>query len=505
MIGIIGFEKPRVILSGIVTLIIILSIDALNTCGIPDDEIDSGKYINPPCRSSNNIAYYNFNYIYIDNNISYVTDDSGRGKDGRIFGCTQEDERDENIGDAALSFDGINDYIRINDSPDFNFCNFVISAMIKPNELAADYIPICSKYEESGNNKNGFIFYLDHGQLGFTAYNATSYITIIDSDGDDLRDNDWHYVFFESYYGNGFSLYIDPSSGSYGEVESTSQRIYPGTTGTYFYIGREDKTNTFFDGIIDCIYAYEIPWEGLPPPTPDDSQRMWGFQNVGYWPMDEGTDNVIYVNDMVRYDYHSYGINGGDEDAVDYTSSPTCIPGTNCLVFYGGEDPGWIEIDDSDNYLDFACPQNGDQLYIEFWFLTEADDEDQMLIEKWDWSVIQHIANGYRLFIDYTNPTSVLKFQVANSNTVSSVTADGSIQNNIWYHVWAWADSGILNIWLESQNGGPGELEQSSSQNGIGATTSPLVFGCGKPNYVIGGWPLIGEIDDVVIGRLYPI
>ncbi len=42
-----------------------------------------------------------------------------------------------------------------------------------------------------------------------------------------------------------------------------------------------------------------------------------------------------FVNDMVRYDYHSYGTIYGDLESVEYVSAkPNGVPGTNALQFY---------------------------------------------------------------------------------------------------------------------------------------------------------------------------
>jgi len=504
-----GNEITRVIRfsSAILVLIFIISMIPPEIMAVPDCDVDSGNYVKPPNDDSNKIVYYNFNYLYTAGN-TYVPDDSGREKEGKINGCTQVSEKDNNInGNAALSFDGEDDYIEVNDSADFDFGYFVISALIR-TDSTQDYLPICSKYSNVNDIENGYIFYLNEGQLGCSIFYDDSEVTIYDSDGDDIRDDSWHYILFESFHGY-YKLFVDPTSGSYGEVESLSNGICPGITETPFNIGKETKNDpdTYYEGIMDCLYAYEIPPYGFPTPT--FSHKMWGIDNVGYWPLDEGTDDYNFINDMVRYDYHSYGMKCGNLNAIHYCSDkPYGVPGTHSILFNGGENPGFIGVDDTANKLDFYCNINHDDLYLEFWFLTENNEINQMLIEKWDWgdSPDSLNANGYRIFLDYQVLLGrvVTTFEVSRNNVVSTVTANDVIQNNYWYHVWAWALSGGLYILVEGSTIPTPQLGQANSQ-GIGSTSNPLLFGCGKPaptyNY---DWPLTGEMDDIVIGHCYP-
>ncbi len=195
----------------IIILLLISSIPQIVRGDPPS--IDSGNYVRP---SDDRIAYYNFNY----NDNGYVADDSGRGKSGELKGgCSfQTNERDDNIGgNAALYFDGDEDYVQIDDPDDgdFDFGNFVISSLINPETQEGDHI-ICSKYKDD-ETKNGFVFYLDGGKIGFTLWNDDTEYDIHDSDGDDLIDGEWHYVAVETLsdrYIN--TIYVDPTVGSYG-------------------------------------------------------------------------------------------------------------------------------------------------------------------------------------------------------------------------------------------------------------------------------------------------
>ncbi len=387
-------------------LLMLVSSMPLESLAVPPGNVDSGNYVAD--NHNTHIAYYNFNDIYsyydeeLDEDIDYVWDDSGRDKKGILKGNDIDgtDERDNNInGNGALAFNGNDDYVHVNHSTDFDIGsnNFAISALIKASSDGSDF-PICSKLDP---DDNGFTFYLDdQGLLGFTVWESGSSSSIVDTNGDDLRDDNWHFVAVEVFQDTA-RLYIDPSAGSYGEVEVANNfNDDPGDNDVPFYIGRED--DEYYKGDIDFIYFYKLETSVLPAPTSRD--RMWGLENVGYWPMDEGLIESMpsdrnYINDMVRSDFHSYGL--ADPGVTSFSSSGgingNSAPGTHCLQSYGN---GGVTVNDAGNYLGFNCGPYEDDIYIEFWVSIEDIDDNIMLVEKWDWLSV-NTANGYRVYIDY--------------------------------------------------------------------------------------------------------
>ncbi len=485
----------------IITLLLIANIPQMVRGDPPS--IDAGNYVRP---SDDRIAYYNFNYV----DSGYIADDSGKEKSGELKGgCSlSTNERDNNInGNAALLFDGINDYVQIDNSDDFDFNEFAITALIYTSEESGDDLIICSKCDDPANPDDGFKFYLDEGKLNFTIWNGGTESSVCDSDGDDLRDDDWHFVAFERH-SDRYKLYIDPTSGGYGMVENVTGDDEPGDNTGYFYIGK--FYNSYFEGSMDFLYAYELPHDD--DFDPFTLNRMWGNKNIGYWPLDEGVldEDKNFVNDMVRYDYHSYGTVNGDLDSVNYISSkPNGVPGTHSLQFTQGEDPGYVCVTDDDNYFGFTGSQYEVDLYIEFMFWTESCQISQMLIEKWDWTnVIPPQANGYRIYLEY-NPGLMrveAKFDLGYTN-IASVTSNTQIYNGYWYHVWAWVTGGTMFFHVSGY--GTPSTQSGPASYGIGSTSSnPLLFALGYPSPVTpytADWPFLGALDDIVIGKCPPL
>jgi len=493
--------------SSIIMLFILLStMPAIH--GAPPGNVDSGNYVAP--KHYTKIAYYNFNKIYVyqinnNQNYSYVWDDSGRDKKGILNNLTSTNEKDNNInGNAALLFDeDVRAYVQVNHSADFNVSgSFSMSSLIKTSS-ESDTLIICSKVDD----QNGFSFFLNSGKLACTVWNNGNSTTIYDSDGSDLRDGYWHFVAFELFRGTA-KLYIDPSPGSYGEVESTSIPYYPGNNTNPFYIGK--KGSDYFDGAMDFLYFYALPFTDLNPPY---IHRMWGKENVGYWPMDEGNLNetMNFVNDMARSDFNSYG-QVSNIDNVAYASSNSfgnAAPGTHALQFYSTNemsDHGSVVINDNNNYLDFDCDSEEDDLYIEFWINPEDTKYNQILIQKWDW-IGNNQANGYRIYLDYSPlfDKYELKFEVANS-TITTLTSKHNVAPGYWYHIWAWSIGG--NMYTHVEGGlSANTTDNTTNTNGIGQTGNPLIFAFGFPLWyatLTPDWPFVGIMDDVVIGRCYP-
>ncbi len=199
------------------------------------------------------------------------------------------DEKDDNInGDGALTFDGNGDYVHVNHSADFNIGsnNFVISSLIKTSSEETDLI-ICSKTQA---DNNGFSFYLSGaGLLTFSVWDNSANAIIYYVNGDDLRDDDSHYVAVEIFQNTASIYNVDPFSGSYGEVEEYVDFPQdPGDNTNPFYIGKKDTS--YFEGDIEySLYFYTLETSfSLNPPYPANRDRMWGLENVCYLSMDEG-------------------------------------------------------------------------------------------------------------------------------------------------------------------------------------------------------------------------
>ena len=91
------------------------------------------------------VAWYPF-----DGNAS---DMSGNGNEGTVYGATLGEDRNGEAG-KAYQFDGVNDWIEVENDESFNFDwndSFTISAWVKPYQLSNNYSKsIIEKWSESG-------------------------------------------------------------------------------------------------------------------------------------------------------------------------------------------------------------------------------------------------------------------------------------------------------------------------------------------------------------------
>ncbi|MDB4722190.1 LamG domain-containing protein [Verrucomicrobiales bacterium] len=101
------------------------------------------------------VAYYPFN--------GNANDESGNGNNGTVNGATLVTDREGNAN-SSYSFDGVDDYIVIENSPDLNFDDKMsISFWLKPNSWGQknkDTSGIISKMLDK--NSEGYVIYHDH-------------------------------------------------------------------------------------------------------------------------------------------------------------------------------------------------------------------------------------------------------------------------------------------------------------------------------------------------------
>lgn len=181
-----------------------------------------------------------------------ANDDSGNGNHGIINGATLTLDRFGN-NNSAFSFDGLNDYISVNNSP-FTNGPFTISAWVKYSEQI-DIQPIISLGELGSNSLKKLYFipnYYGNGRPGIGTAGANditsnSTITTIDI---------WYHlaVVFNSYSVNGVQFYLNglPLSNN----TTTGVNIPFPLNNSGFTFGKHTGTNStinYVDGIIDDI------------------------------------------------------------------------------------------------------------------------------------------------------------------------------------------------------------------------------------------------------------
>ncbi len=223
-------NRTRVLIALILSILIIQMVISTNQ-------------INVKGESSGLIAYWNFDES--DGNIVY---DSINNNDGIVHGSSIV----EGIIGNALEFDGIDDYVIINDSDELDFDNtsFTISFWCYPKENERQMRFLSKTY--TGFN--------DEGSWGIRSHNDDLTITFDNLDGgtypgyslSNLQIYQWSMVTMTYDHDNDvFKIYIN------GILDyQTSKNFNLKNTDRDLYIGSRLGTGFFYEGIIDEIKIY---------------------------------------------------------------------------------------------------------------------------------------------------------------------------------------------------------------------------------------------------------
>ncbi|MEI7425551.1 MAG: DUF2341 domain-containing protein [Candidatus Moraniibacteriota bacterium] len=152
----------------------------------------------------------------------------------------------------ALNFDGMNDYVNVGNSPNFNPGDgyMTISAWIKTSSATDQAIT----YKEGGGNQFNFRV-LPTGNLRLNVYgNTNSY----DDSVPTVNDGNWHNV-IAIWLKTDMKFFMDGV-----EVSKTHNGTYPTSsilpTGNQYIGGRVDSATSYFSGTIDEVkfYSYAL-------------------------------------------------------------------------------------------------------------------------------------------------------------------------------------------------------------------------------------------------------
>jgi hypothetical protein len=180
---------------------------------------------------------------------------------------------DNSAQNAALNFDGINDYVALSDASVGNFGtnqDFTVMCWIKPDAMQPssatnpDENDIISKWAGLGagaNNNYPFVIrYLnttrttvsERGKILVGQWDGTTFTTIISNEA--VNDGNWHHVAFVRG-ATGFSLYIDGALQGSAVADNVNGTT---TNTTLLQIGRRGNVQNYFKGEIDEVRIFTV-------------------------------------------------------------------------------------------------------------------------------------------------------------------------------------------------------------------------------------------------------
>lgn len=191
------------------------------------------------------VAYFPFN--------GNANDESGSGIQSQVFGATLTEDRNGKSG-SAYSFDGIDDYITLNNDSQLHFeeSDFSISVWVKLASQEIKWQGIISAYNSSRDNRE-FIIAVNN------VFDST-YFKIYDQGGSqgDLiwfeKTWEWQMITVTKNTSS-IKAYIDGAFLKEAQITSTISN-----TATRIMFGAIDKSisspDAFYEGVIDDIYIH---------------------------------------------------------------------------------------------------------------------------------------------------------------------------------------------------------------------------------------------------------
>lgn len=200
-----------------------------------------------------------------------ANDISGNGINGQIVG---EPKSVEGIYGKALEFDGVDDGIKIPDSPLINtggpYSNRTVSAFFNCKDISKDEKQVI--FQEGGATR-GLCAYVHKGEVYVGGWNRAQY----NWDGawisKKIKSNRWHYVALvlrdtvDKLENDKFEMWLDGElvgKESGGQLFSHTNDGSIGYTfqKTVYHDGVEDLSNVgWFDGIIDDVLVYNSAFD----------------------------------------------------------------------------------------------------------------------------------------------------------------------------------------------------------------------------------------------------
>jgi formylglycine-generating enzyme required for sulfatase activity len=409
----------------------------------------------------------------------------------------------------AYEFDGIDDYIVMQPSPDLGVQDHTVSAWVRANDYAIGPQQIVFS-TLSANHSDGGIQLNVAGNLAGYGFRTSAGESISINSGvifSDSDDGQWHHVLATHMYESGtgqttLKIYVDGSLKNTWADTRASSIGYANQVG---YIGiNYDSTAVGgrfireFGGAIDEVRLYDRVLDSF------EIQELATSTDAPLFQPEVEIGPAIYYLTQSTIDaiYELFGRNS--PFANEWISIGKPIRGTGDIIygFERGSGPTWLPSrawnisDNTDGYSllfdgtdDFAFRAHDPLLNLdsgmtlEAWIKREALGNDETIIAK---AASPTIAS-YRLGM---NATGHATFQVFESSGTPFVDLTGGITltNNTWTHLAATYDGSTAKLLLN------GVLDSSSSATGSVRISSLSPLGIGG---ILGSDTFGGLIDEV--------
>lgn len=194
-----------------------------------------------------------------------ANDTSGNGHNGTIFGATPTTDRFGNPN-SALSFDGIDDYVNVAYSSDFQLSAYTVSAWIRPTiDFTSSYGAIVTRGEDFSSDEAAFYMgvaptssSLDDGVV--VVYEDNSKFDHRFDTGYYPQTNAWTHLAVTRSASDDLDIYINGNLHSQwsSTAQPTTDCLQDLLIGAYWYSASSSnhQLTNFFPGSIDEVMIY---------------------------------------------------------------------------------------------------------------------------------------------------------------------------------------------------------------------------------------------------------
>jgi len=220
-----------------------------------------------------------------------------------VCGDCGGDAENEDECNFALSFDGVDDYISINDSYELNPNFYTIAAWIKHDSPSTNYSGIVAK-QPGGDS--GYLLQLTSGYAIQTVVSSGNTYIYVNS-GLQLNANEYYYV-VSTFNGYALKLYINGNL--HGEINYIGSNIPNNVDltigwragGPEYFKGMIDEVAIWDQALIDNeITALYNSGSGLSAESNSGNYVSSSYLQ-GYWKFNEGSGNIL--NDLSENGNH---------------------------------------------------------------------------------------------------------------------------------------------------------------------------------------------------------
>jgi len=353
------------------------------------------------------VAWYPFN--------GNANDESGNGNNGTVNGATLSADRFGKSG-KAYSFDGVNDYLKIDFSPTIiKSLTFWIS-LKEPN--VNKYIT--SKSSGDGGTVINWQNNLIKARLGSPGgYFLSGYQPYL---------NQWYYIQItndgikQNFYVNG--VLINETIGNNNEFEQS------------LYFMRHPTSGYEVDGSLDDIRIYNRALSDA------EVKELYEYENTDMSWVNEGLVAYYPFTDGSLQDF-SGNANNGTNNGATKTTDRHGIAG-NAMSFDGVDD--WIEIPDSP-YLDFGIGEFTLTGWLRYPSQVGGSHNYSAILIK---SRLINPWEGFTIFVDEPSSGN-MEFRVTAASNNQLNTSGLQLNNNQWYQFVALRQGTSLKLWLNGE------------------------------------------------------